>query len=222
MNIAGRTDQETVWDAEGRQRGRIEAPSLDGRPQATENTFGWWPMDQESTDDQLLASLPGDPHALEVLYGRWGPRVARLAQWLGVAESELPDLVQTIFADLWQEAGRFDPSRGPAKNWIYRLARQRSIDHLRRLRTRPALASSHEDLGGRSASDLTDRLAVREALFTLSERERAVLQLAYFGGFTQQEIATAWKVPLGTVKTWSRRALEKLRERVSEQEEEQP
>lgn len=171
-------------------------------------------METES-DEALLSRLPSDEGALEALYGRWGPRLAHLYSLLGIPSPDVPDLLQTVFLELWRTSPRFDPDRGTAKAWIFRLARRRGLDHIRMLRRHPVPVEEVRGPGDAPESNWVDRLAVEEAVEVLSEREQALIRLAYYGGFTQQEIAEAWGVPLGTVKAWAYRALRKLERRMA-------
>ncbi|MCL8209325.1 MAG: RNA polymerase sigma factor [Actinomycetia bacterium] len=128
---------------------------------------------------------------------------------LGVAPDETEDVLQSIFLDVWRTAGRFSARRGPAAAWLYAIMRRRAIDHLRRSQ-RPTVPLDAVEVPA-EAGDPAVPAEADEALGQLPPRERALLELLYFGGFTQAEIARAWGVPLGTVKTWTFRALAKLR-----------
>ncbi|MBX5465955.1 MAG: sigma-70 family RNA polymerase sigma factor [Firmicutes bacterium] len=163
----------------------------------------------EPSDERLLALVAqGQGDALELLYRRWAPRMAWVARRAGVGDDEVADLIQSIFLEIWTRAGRYRPERGPAAGWLFQLARSRTIDCLRR---RPRWDPLPDPPPPPPSEGREERWALDQALGSLSPRERAVLELAYFGGFTQREIAEAWGVPLGTVKTWGHRGLEKLR-----------
>lgn len=165
------------------------------------------------SDEELLHRVREDEGALEELYRRWGRRVAGLARAAGVAEGDQADVVQSVFTELWRHAGRFDPERGTAETWILTLTRRRVIDALRIRRAVQAGTGVQISYGPASASEaaVEDRAWLYASLAELSQRERDLLQLEYWGGFTQGEVARMWKVPLGTLKTWNRRALGKLR-----------
>lgn len=179
-------------------------------------------MDTESTDEELLERLTDETGAFELLYQRWGPKLGHLFLVLGIPRADVPDVLQTVFLELWQTADRFDRRRGTARSWIYRLARRRAMDHLRRLRIRPVPVADPEDRQERLDLAFEDGLAVREAVSGLEAHERALLELAYYGGFTQKEIALAWGVPLGTVKSWAHRALTKLNGYLAAREADRP
>jgi RNA polymerase sigma-70 factor (ECF subfamily) len=165
---------------------------------------------EDATDAALLAQLAYHPDVLEVLYQRWAPRLAATVQRAGVPTHAVGDVLQAVFTDIWREARRFDARRGSAAAWMYHITRRRTIDWMRR--ERPATrVPLDDDYPTASSEDPLDRVVVAHALESLSARERRLLQLAYWDGFTQQEIAQLWGVPLGTVKTWSRQAVMKLR-----------
>jgi RNA polymerase sigma-70 factor (ECF subfamily) len=166
-----------------------------------------------------------DPHVMPKLYDRYGRAayslIYRVVRDAGAAE----DLVQETFLRVWNRAQSFDPERGALGPWILTVARNRAIDHLRSVEGRmaasaleldrvenPVLFSSFED------SALTiDRARRLKAAFTkLTPAQKEVIELAYYEGLSQTEMAVRLKQPLGTVKTWVRSALKVLREQLSE------
>lgn len=169
----------------------------------------------KSTDEEIIRRLRHDPEALEILYQRWGARWMGLAKAAGVPMDDVADVLQAILLEVWQHADRFDPQRGSPEAWLLGIARFRTIDFLRRQKP-PAVEWSDEvatDWVDDNAEDV--RPWIDAAMNQLSERERRVLELIYFGGFTQKEIASLWHVPHGTVKSWASRALSKLRHHLS-------
>lgn len=168
-------------------------------------------LDAKDTNDQSLISAigNGDSNALGQLYLRWAPKISRIIRQIGVSPDDIPDILQEIFFEIWKKAGRYNPNRGSVYSWIFQLSRNRTIDFLRHHRRNDSLIESafSED----AQSDLGDRLFLDQALSQLRPVEQKVLELAYFGGYTQKEIAQAWNVPVGSVKTWGHRGLEKLR-----------
>jgi RNA polymerase sigma-70 factor (ECF subfamily) len=172
--------------------------------------------ERDSSDESLIKALPHDPELLQEIYRRWGGRLASMMRQAGVPAAEVADVLQVVLTEIWQHAGRFDPTRGSAANWLFQIARRRTIDHLRREARRP-----HVPAPKVSGDDHTvERLVVEEALESLGERERRVLILAYYYGYTQREIAELWHVPLGTVKSWAHRALLRVRQQVGDWPEE--
>jgi RNA polymerase sigma factor (sigma-70 family) len=129
------------------------------------------------------------------------------------------DVVQEAFLKIWTNASAFDPKRGSLRTWLITAVRNRSIDHLRgrgaherrELELQPDLAehAARSD-PWREVSMALERMAVREAVGSLPSEQRQAVQLAYFGGYSQREIADMTQVPLSTVKGRMRLALEKL------------
>jgi RNA polymerase sigma-70 factor (ECF subfamily) len=130
------------------------------------------------------------------------------------------DVLQEVFWQIWQEAARYDPRRGSPEAWVVMRAKTRAIDRLRAIRRREktfvapvdeAVARSGEAPGENPGVAAETRGLVRSALDGLPEPQRRVVELAFFGGLTQSEIASRLGEPLGTVKTRARLGLERLR-----------
>jgi RNA polymerase sigma-70 factor (ECF subfamily) len=174
-----------------------------------------------AADGDLIARLQRrDPQALAELYDRYG-RIAyslilRVVRDSGIAE----DLVQETFLRVWNRVHGFDAEKGAIGPWLLAVARNRAIDYLRSTgggersavefdeNERPALYTDMErDL---LLSDSARR--VKSAMEKLSENQRQVIELAYFEGLSQTEMAERMGQPLGTVKTWVRAALKNLRD----------
>ncbi|MGH3063587.1 MAG: RNA polymerase sigma factor [Gaiellaceae bacterium] len=178
--------------------------------------------------DLIAACAEGDEQALGSLYDRFGKVAYRLA--LGVVRDPAlaEDAVQEAFLAVWRQAASFDPSRGKASTWIFTLVHRRAVDLVRRQSRFSALpdqleAMAPQTLAAESVDDDVElreaRRNVRAALATLSQAEREVLDLAYWGGLTQSEIATALGIPTGTVKSRTFHALAHLREALSKEPE---
>ncbi len=187
---------------------------------------------KDALDERLVVALEArDTRALETLYGRYGDIVYSVCLRM-VGDVQLAeDLTQEVFLRLWRRPDLFDPIRGRFVTWLLSVARNRGIDERRsrgrrfRHETPPSLAAE-EILGAAPAADgidqavySDDRLAVQKALASLPPEQRLAIQLAYFGGYTQQEIAQGLRQPLGTVKTRIRLGLQKLRLRLIDQRE---
>lgn len=145
---------------------------------------------------------------------RFGPLVWSLARRYAGSTTDAEDAVQEIFLDLWRSASRFDPARSTEAAFVAMIARRRLVD-LRRRRARrqgeePVDESIPETSGIAAEAQAEASLAAR-ALARLEPDERRVLELATRDGLTQQEIAAATGLPLGTVKTVARRALLRVR-----------
>jgi RNA polymerase sigma-70 factor (ECF subfamily) len=155
--------------------------------------------------------VAGDQHALGALYDKYAGLVNALALRVLRDASDAEDIVQEVFVQAWRQAARFDPARGTPEAWLCTMARSRALDRLRRRAARreepgedapPAVAAPRNE----------EALAVRKALDLLSEVQRRALELAYYEGLTQTEIAARLGEPLGTVKTRIRSAMLRLRE----------
>jgi RNA polymerase sigma-70 factor (ECF subfamily) len=153
----------------------------------------------------------GDQSALNALYDRYAGLVNGLALRILRDPSDAEDVVQDVFVQAWRQADRFDSARGSPEAWICTLARTRALDRLRRRvsrREEPAEAAP----GTTATPRNVEILAVRKALEELSANQRRALELAYYEGLTQSEIAERLGEPLGTVKTRIRTAMIRLRE----------
>lgn len=179
-------------------------------------------VDETVRDEQLIAEVArGDRRAFEALYDRYSSAVFGLALRMLGNREQAEEAVQEIFWRIWQRAQSFDPNRSFAP-WLFGIAHNYSIDELRRRRVRPQPVYEDDEHPILSAiPDDTDvgatallgeqRRIVLDALQELPNEQRQALELAYFGGLTQQEIADRLGNPLGTVKTRMRLGLQKLR-----------
>jgi RNA polymerase sigma-70 factor (ECF subfamily) len=169
--------------------------------------------------DLLERMRDGDEAALEVLYARYGGLVYTLALRI-VGDAELArEVLQDTFLRSWDGREAYDPERGRVPWWLMGIARNRAIDLLRsrshqaRLREREPLARGAHDP---SATDTQEVLLVRrsitDALRDLSIVQREAIELAYYAGLTQAEIARELGQPLGTVKSRTREAMDRLRQ----------
>ncbi|MGH7432023.1 MAG: sigma-70 family RNA polymerase sigma factor [Candidatus Methylomirabilales bacterium] len=162
-----------------------------------------------------------DEAALNAFYDRYHRLVYSLALRVVASTADAEDVVLDVFWQVWQQAGKYDPERGSVITWLITIARSRAIDRLRRLRRNGTLAQTvaaqHEDpakpLGDpeEHISAAEQRQRVRAALELLPEPNRRALELAYYEGLSQSEIAAALDEPLGTVKTRIRTGLAHLR-----------
>jgi len=134
--------------------------------------------------------------------------------------SDAEDLLQEVFVQVWHQAHRYSEERGSPEAWIVNIARSRAIDKLRSIRRMersfvltddPAKAESSDNVES-SAAESETKLTMNSALANLPEAQRKVLELAYFDGLSQSEIANRLKEPLGTVKTRMRSGIQRLRD----------
>jgi len=160
----------------------------------------------------------GEESALEVLYARYGGLIFTLALRI-VGDPELArEVLQDTFLRCWDGREAYDPGRGRVPGWLMGIARNRAIDLLRsrshqaRLREREPLVGLAREPAQRDVTDsVTLRLAVASALQELPIGQRQAIELAYYGGHTQVEIARELGEPLGTIKSRTREAMERLR-----------
>jgi RNA polymerase sigma-70 factor (ECF subfamily) len=177
-----------------------------------------------ATDDRLVDALEiRDPRALETLYDRYGDYVYSVCLRVVADVQVAEDLTQEVFLRLWRRPDLYDPERGRFISWLLSVARNRGIDERRsrgrrfRHEAAPSLTSEELLATARSPEEedaairTEDRVAIERALATLPPDQRTAIRLAYFGGYTQQEIAVGLRQPLGTVKTRIRLGLQKLR-----------
>ena len=170
-------------------------------------------------EEQLLARVAGgDMEAFAAIYDRYSRPVYSLGWRLLGDVQAAQEVTQEVFEAIWRSARAFAPGRGNVRTWILALAHHKSVDAMRRQRVRAAepLSEFHEDDADVVAQALrrVEGDEVRSALAGLSEAQRTVVVLAYYGGYTQQEIARRLGIPLGTVKTRIRDGLLRLRDRL--------
>jgi RNA polymerase sigma-70 factor (ECF subfamily) len=177
-------------------------------------------------DEELARRLQRrEPDAMATLYDRFGRLaysvILSIVRDTAVAE----DLVQETFLRVWNRAQAFEPGRGALGPWLLAIARNRAIDHVRSagarmnrnaweldVREHPSLfVDSERDVLN---SDYSRR--IRAAVEKLTEKQRQVIELAYYEGLSQSEMAERMGEPLGTVKTWVRTALKNLREELGQ------
>ena len=179
---------------------------------------------QAQEQARLLAAMAiGEQAALAQLYDSLAKPLYSLAFRVLNNASEAQDVVQDVFVQLWKKASSYEQSRGSVFSWAVTLTRNRAIDRVRmRKRRAELLAESAPDIqpmnlngGHDSAHSLwlqEKAAAVRGALAQLGPDQQKAIELAYFSGLTQQEIAVTLNAPLGTIKARIRRGLRQLRE----------
>ena len=201
-------------------------------------------VDPQSDEGLVRKMIGGSEAALGSLYDRHVNVVFAAALRTGRDRGIAAEVVQETFLALWNQAERFDPARGSLRSWLLTIARNRAIDRLRAagrhdravafssfghadqddLSTAEWLTSSGELIGSAgpeptpelALTSREDRSAIEAAVAALDPMERAVIVLAYGSGLSQSEIADHLDWPIGTVKTRTRRALRRLRDRLEE------
>jgi RNA polymerase sigma-70 factor, ECF subfamily len=167
----------------------------------------------------LLRVADGDQAAFARLYDMLSPRAFGLILRVLVDRSQSEEVLQEVFLEIWQSASRFAPNKGQGRSWVLTIAHRRAVD-----RVRSAQASTDRDVkaGFRDIGVAHDGVAeevelriegqrVSQALATLPDPQREAITLAYFGGYSQSEIAALVGAPLGTIKTRMRDGLSRLR-----------
>ena len=171
----------------------------------------------ETTDGALIERIAtGERDAFEELYARFARPVLGLALRRLGDRGRAEDSVQEVFAAVWRSASSYDRARGPGGAWLYTIARNAIVDEQRRRRA-PTVADPPDVVSpdltpDQEAEASWNAWRVHRALETLPDHERAVIDLAYFSGLSQSEIADFLQIPLGTVKTRTRSGLARLAE----------
>jgi RNA polymerase sigma factor (sigma-70 family) len=173
-------------------------------------------------DSQLVELVAQkDAGALEALYDRYGRPAYSLARRILTEETLAQDVVQEVFLSLWRDARRFDAGRGTVATYLLSMTHHRAVDvvrreeNLRRWRTSDEGLELEPDPRARVEDEVEAserRAQVRAALGELPAAQREAVALAYFGGYTQREVAALVGVPLGTVKTRMAAGMRKLRQ----------
>ena len=179
----------------------------------------------QPADEDILARVgDGDAASLETLYDRYSRVVFSLILKMVRNRQVAEELTQEVYLRVWQQAATYRRDKGRFAGWILGIAHNVAIDELRRRKVRPQQVYDDPDLS-RSFLDLPDRSphldeiamngirrrSVVEALASLPKEQREVIEMSYFSGLTQSEIAERKGEPLGTIKTRSRLALQRLR-----------
>lgn len=176
-------------------------------------------MSVAASDSTLSEQLRNrDPEVVAALYDRFAPLVFSLFLRITKDHAIAEDLVQELFLRIWNRAREFDPDRGSLSVWVLSIARNLGIDYVRSAHARfthrlqPMESADHIAPHGNGPETLIDQSRTVQAAFALlNDNQKRVLEMAYFEGFSQSEIASHLHEPLGTVKSWTRSALQNLR-----------
>lgn len=174
---------------------------------------------QDAVADLLVAVASGDQNAFAELYDALSSRVFGLILRVLVNRSQSEEVLQEVFLEIWQSASKFAPNKGQGRTWVMTIAHRRAVD-----RVRASQSSADRDVraGLRDIGVAHDSVAeqvelgiesekVVQALSELPEAQREALVLAYYGGYSQNEVAALVGAPLGTIKTRMRDGLIRLR-----------
>lgn len=187
-----------------------------------------WPEGNQPADAELMERiLQRDSGALETLYDRYGRPVYSLVLRIAQHPSSAEEIVQDVFMQLWRSADRFQISRGPLEPWLFTMARNRAFDFLRLKREKqrrredssdseiiPSAIARPDPEGAIDRSRRAEK--VRALMASLPDAQRRALELAYFEGMSHREIAESMGEALGTVKSWIRGGLMRLRDSLEE------
>ena len=176
--------------------------------------------DHRSPDELLLQTAKGDQASYAALFDHAAPKVVGVCRRVVRDPSMSEEVAQEVLTEVWRSAKRFDPDKGSAMTWIMTIAHRRSVDCVR---SSQASRDRDERVGHRDHVRPFDEVAeavqvrdehtqVREALESLTDLQREVIDLAYYGGHTYREVAELLDTPLGTVKTRMRDGLIRLRD----------
>jgi RNA polymerase sigma-70 factor (ECF subfamily) len=178
-------------------------------------------------DEEVMQLIQnGDPRAFELLYDRHGGASFSLAYRMVANRPAAEDITQEAFLSIWRSRLRYDAARGSVRTWVLGIVHNRAIDGLRRNLVHERRRGSMEGFEERQeAPERTDvevarreeARSVRSALETLPDEQRKTIELAYFGGFSQSQIAEMLETPIGTVKGRMRLGLDKLRGQLTQE-----
>ncbi|MDE3194717.1 MAG: sigma-70 family RNA polymerase sigma factor [Acidobacteriota bacterium] len=182
-------------------------------------------MSGEQDEDLVRRLQQRDPDAMRDLYDRFGRIVYSVILAIVRDSAVAEDLVQETFLRVWNRAQGFDAARGAIGPWLLAIARNRAIDHVRSLSSRMDRHSFEFDVREhpslfvdieREVFNTDHARVIRGAIAKLSPNQQKVIELAYYEGLSQTEMAERMGQPLGTVKTWVRSALQHLRNELGE------
>ena len=170
--------------------------------------------------EALRRVASGEKNALETVYSATSAKLFGICLRILNDRQEAEDVLQEVYLGVWRRAGTFDPVRASPISWLATLARNRAIDRLRTLRrtagaepVERALDVSDESPGALAILESReDSARLAGCMSELEERTAGVIRAAFFGGLTYSELAERSNVPLGTVKSWIRRGMMKLKE----------
>ena len=156
------------------------------------------------------------------LFEYYAPRLKSYLKRMGAEEARAEEIVQDVMLTVWRKAGQFDPAQASVSTWIFRIARNRQIDMFRQTSRpdlspeEPMLKPAEEEAPDDQLSRLQVEERVREQLKTLPPEQLDLLKAAFYQGLSHSEIASAYNLPLGTVKSRIRLAFDRLRGRLED------
>ncbi len=174
---------------------------------------------REALRDAMLRLAAGDQAALEIVYRMTRVKLFGITLRILGDRKEAEDALQDVYVNLWQRADRYDPARASPIAWLAAFARNRAIDRLRTGKVRGGAVPIEEAAPLPDDSPLADvllvdaeqRAQIHKCLVALDDRTQGHIRAAFFEGMTYAQLAEAADVPLGTMKSWIRRGLQRLR-----------
>jgi RNA polymerase sigma-70 factor, ECF subfamily len=169
----------------------------------------------------LLRIQTGDTRALGELFDRYTPLLFPFVKRILRSGADAEDTLQDVWIQVWRRSATYDPRRGTVAGWLLTVARSRALDRYRSLSSRRTAETRSETESAPPPAPRDPATAavagqtgerVREALAQLDPKQRQAIEIAYFDGLSQSEVAARLAVPLGTVKSWTRQGLMRLRE----------
>lgn len=175
------------------------------------------PISVNSEQDLIALLKNKDRQAYSYLYDNYAGALYGIVMKVLNKEEAAKDVLQEVFVKIWQHIDSYDAAKGKLYTWMLNIARNAAIDMLRSSGFNKDKKISelennvHNDIGTLSTSIKTDHMGLKKIVSGLKEEHRQIIELAYFNGYTQEEIAKTLNIPLGTVKTRSRTALVQLK-----------
>jgi RNA polymerase sigma-70 factor (ECF subfamily) len=168
--------------------------------------------DAVQDDAVLLGRIArGDREAFQSFYARYAGRILGYARQLGRGSDVAEDVVQEVFVAVWRRAASYRPDRGDPAGWLYRITRNKLVDHWRRAAEAGDADELNEFRTGEEEPPQDLGLTMRQALTRVSPDQRRAIEMAYFGGLTYEETARRLALPVGTLKSRIRSGLKALR-----------
>ncbi|MFO1349290.1 MAG: sigma-70 family RNA polymerase sigma factor [Gammaproteobacteria bacterium] len=175
-------------------------------------------MDEGELQTLLTYTARQDHGAFERLYQRVAPKLFGICRQMLRRDDQAEEALQETFVQIWRDARNFDPNRASALTWMAVIARHRCLDLIRR--RRPETSLDEDESVAERADDgptpletvlqLSENSALKRCMDILTEQQRTSITLAFFRGLSHQELSELLAIPLGTVKSWVRRGLERL------------
>lgn len=168
------------------------------------------------SEEEIVGMLrAGDRGVMEYLYDHYSGALYGVCLKVVQDETSAQDVLQDGFIKIWKKGAQYDPSKGKLFTWMLNIVRNTAIDYLRSKAVKYEINGnervSHVIETNSSQEMSVDAIGLRKQLAQLRKEERDILELSYFGGYTQEEISKELNIPLGTVKTRARKALNDLR-----------